>query len=192
MQSQIIRLAAILACTFPMVAQAVPTTIRENLAGSSGGTYTYWGQSVSTGPGTAWNNLEINFYSGLGPVSWGDIYLLSAEYAGTPAGLPDLDTILGVGADTGDRWTFDPSTTIFANTTYWFYTASQGGVVGGASSGVEGEGHYIAFYGPNFTGPHAGINFTLTGEVVARVPEPSTFALFCLGLLGLGFVRRTS
>jgi hypothetical protein len=45
--------------------------------------------------------------------------------------------------------------------------------------------------GSNTTGNNTGLDaLTLTGTVSAAIPEPSTFALAALGLLGLAFCRR--
>lgn len=110
-------LALLAVLLLPMVANA--DLIRENLAGTAtSATGLYWGQSVSTGSGTSWDNLELNFYSGSTAIAWGDLYLLSSEYLGAASGLSGLGTVLGVAASSGGIWSFDALTTIFANTTY--------------------------------------------------------------------------
>lgn len=185
-------LVVILAAMFTSNANAL--IIRDNLAGANtsaaGGA---WGQSVTTGAGTAWDNLEMNFYFGSTPIAFGNLYMLSAQYSGTPAGLAGLGTILDIGADTGSQWAFNTATTILANTTYWFYTDSAlaGSLTGNTSSGVAGENHWYSAGGTtSFNGPSTGINFTLEGEVAGAVPAPATLALFGLGLAGLGWSRR--
>ncbi|MFZ2650099.1 MAG: PEP-CTERM sorting domain-containing protein [Burkholderiaceae bacterium] len=43
---------------------------------------------------------------------------------------------------------------------------------------------------PSYSVPHLDMNYTDVGDYCAVVPEPSTYALMTLGLLGLGVVAR--
>lgn len=58
---------------------------------------------------------------------------------------------------------------------------------GGDFAGIDFTGAYV--FGTDFTG---ATNVDLTGAILTpfQVPEPSTLALLCIGLFGMGLARR--
>jgi len=146
----------------------------------------YRGLSLTTpASATAWNNIELNFFSPTGaPTAAGTLYLLSAEYLGTPSNLSaapgQIATSLGIASG---AWFFDPAVTLLQSTTYYFYSDAL--FASGTISGPAGAlGYWSTGAGSNFVAyGESAPNYSLSGS---PVPEPTTLLMIGAGLLGLG------
>jgi hypothetical protein len=153
------------------------------------------GQSAYTGDSyDSWNNLEFNYFNwDHTSIAYGDLYLLDKEYLGNVDTLGVLtDGFIGMGVSDGVSWKFDSSIIIDSMSTYWFYaTDVRNGLL---LSGYEHDRYSggSLYYAPNNssfikydTWDQA---FVLSGNVIdlpTPVPEPSTLAIFALGMMGL-------
>jgi len=157
------------------------------------------GQSVYTGASSdSWNNLEFNYFNwDQTSIAYGDMYLLDKEYLGNVDTLGVLtDGFIGMGKSDGISWKFDSSIIIGSMSTYWFYaTDIRNGLLlsGYEHDRYSGGSLYFGSENSSFikydTLDQA---FVLSGNVIGLstlVPEPSTLAIFGLGLMGLAFRR---
>ncbi len=166
--------------------------LSENLGGTETSTPGYfWGQSVRTGSGTAWRNIQFNFYSDANPIAWDNLYLLADEYFGTPNFLSRFSSVIAVTDASNGIWSFDPSVELLAETTYWFYTDSALNASLTGNNNLAGSSYYYSFNGDDtFTRGEYDINYRLSGTSVS-VPAPTSLALLGLGFLGLRLSRKT-
>jgi hypothetical protein len=140
------------------------------------------GESFTTPGGGPWNSLSFNLYSNSGPattpVGTGTAFLLSMEYAGTPAALNNatpgfIDSSI---SNAGGIFTFNSGVTLQPNTQYWIFLNSSGfRFTGSTTAGTSGQSLYIANGGAFVLASGQVANFTLSGT--QTVPEPSTWWL---------------
>ena len=181
-------------------ASSAQSVITENTSGSeatAGGGFAL-GQSVTTPAGNSWTNISFNLVesSSNNPYAEGELFLLSASYAGPAAGLSSSTS--GFLASTTDiangEWVFAPDVTLNPSTQYYFYTGTQFdgshniwfSLSDPYSGGEASQASYSSYYGSL---PSVDLVFTLSGTVVP-VPEPTTLALAGLGAASLLAFRR--
>ena len=176
---------------FAQNSQAV--VITELVPTSTGYDSVEAGQSVTTPTGGPWNNLQFNFFdTAFDPVAVGDLYILTAEYLGTPAALSASTPgyVAKSTGITGGSWTFNSTASLAPSTRYWFYADTPFNKVE-ESGALPAELNYLNFTG-NYEVYTKGYDFSfrLEGAVAASssnsgVPEPSTLTLAALGFLAL-------
>ena len=170
-------------------------TITENTTITAHNVSGYYGQSFTTPGGGPWNNVTVNFSSFAGaPVAFGTLYLFTAAYSGTPAGLSGSSAFAASISIVSNQWTFLPSVSLASSTLYFFYSDAlfganmiggsladpyTGGVASNASSGATAFGQ--------LTGADARFNVSGTNSAV---PEPATYATFAAGMLLVGYLRK--
>jgi PEP-CTERM motif len=154
----------------------------------------FFGESFTTPAGGPWSNLAFNFFSNVPPVTpaaAGTAFLLTREYLGTPAGLSSgtagfLAQPTGI---SGGEYLFAPSVTLQSSTTYYLYGDASMTISGSSIAGTPGAHLYVAdTSSAAFTsvGGDAIANF----QLYSGVPEPSTFGVFGLSVVGLALRRR--
>ena len=161
-----------------IVEQLVSDTTSENIPG----------QSLTTGLGGPWNNLQFNWFDDLGaPQAFGTLFILTQEYTGEPLDLssatPGYVTSAVPNIPGTDYVPPSPIIELQPSTTYYFYAnAHPPDPVKVATNdplalarAYEASSPFVAVSGSDFA-------FSLTGAVV---PEPSTIALAALGFIGL-------
>jgi hypothetical protein len=170
------------------VAILAPTARAATIASYTGGTILSsgsnfeLGQSVTTPTGGPWNNISINFYSSGGnPFASGNLYLLSQSYSGTASALSSSTSgFIGSATASGNLWTFTPSTTLSANTQYFFYEATSptSEELFGNSGIPSGGSAYEALGSGDFSALSTDSeNYTLSGQVAgAAAPAPQVGA----------------
>ena len=97
------------------------------------GTFNWVGQSFVVPESGAYSDLRFNFYSfQKAPVAFGNLYLLTQEYLGPPAGLSSSSPgFVARSESTGDGvYTFASSVVINGGAKYWVYTDTQGSFAG--------------------------------------------------------------
>jgi len=181
-------------------ASSAQSVITENTSGSiaSGGSGFTLGQSVTTPAGNSWTNISFNLVDSIShnPYAEGELFLLSASYAGTAASLSSSTSgfLASTANITNGEWVFAPDVTLNPSTQYFFYmgTSFDGSheVLFSGSNPYSG-GEALEALGSDPYGPVSGADlvFTLSGTVVP-VPEPTTLALTGLGGLSLLLFRR--
>jgi hypothetical protein len=167
------------------------------------------GQSVTTAAGGPFDHIRFNFYSAtgndfsgpLGPAAApGTLYIFDSVYTGTLAGLA-TSSYLAKGFGNGAVYLFNDAFTLLGGTQYFFYEDDKRANLQiniNRFQGYAGGNAYGTFLSsgsdPSFVSSVDGdYNFTLTGTTVTvatPVPEPLGAALFGIGMLGLGAVRR--
>ena len=182
---------AVLMC---LVSFAASAGTLVQYTGGTGVATDFLGESFTTPAGGPWNNLMFNFFSDTPPVTpaaAGTAFLLTQEYLGTPAGLSSgtagfLAQSTGISAGV---YLFDPSVTLQSNTTYYLYENASMISSGSGTDGSSGAHAYFAGTSSDaFNAVGAGeiANFQLS----SGVPEPSTFGLLGLSVVGLALLRR--
>lgn len=188
--------------------------IAQNTSGTSAtiGSGFANGQSVTTGGGGPWDNIQFNFEQCLepsgtsclsttnAPFALGDLFLLSQTYDGLPSGLSSATPGFIAEATTisGGVWTFASSVTLNPGTEYFFYmdTAFNGPEVLYSTANPYAGGQ--AFEANSGNGPSYGPDdsilsnvdyvFTLTGTSTSA-PEPGTAVLLVLVMAAVAGAR---
>ena len=176
------------------------SVITANTSGGTGygnGNYNV-GQSVTTPTGNSWDNISFNLVDSITtlPYAKGELFLLSASYAGYAPGLSSSTS--GFLASTTNivngEWFFAPGVTLDPSTPYYFYNttpfdgshqvlySASNPYSGGEASQADGSDPFQAI-------GVVDLVFTLNGTTAA-VPEPATLALAALGALSLPLFRR--
>lgn len=130
-----------------------------------------------------WSWLEID---GTTRLAAGNLFLLTQEYLGNPAGLSS-STPGYLAESTGianDAYVFDPQLTLQPLTQYWVYMDDQADLAGGSytfTNPYPGGKAYEKFGGSNFhnNGANLDFSFILSGNFV---PEPASLLLMGIGL----------
>jgi hypothetical protein len=178
---------------FSSVRTATASSIAINTGGGaiSAGEF-YWGQDFTTAAGGGWDTLTFNFFSDVPattPIAAGTAFILTQEYLGTPAALSSL-TPGFVAASTGvsgGEWVFNAAVTLAGNTHYWIYENALLQLSG--NNNVPGQQYYFSS-GGNFSGAGNDINYELSGNAVAAVPEPASLLLLGSGVAFGAYRRR--
>jgi len=152
------------------------------------------GQSVTTPSDGPWNNLTFNWVStGGNPYAIGSLFLLSQPYTGVTANLSasTIGYIDSTSTIAGGKWAFAASTTIQANTQYYFYmSAAFNGsveVLYSVLNPYSGGSEWFSALG----GPYTDLGLTdLQFQLEGTTPEPGTFLLGIVGLTALVLFRR--
>lgn len=172
-----------------LVAAGAPAAIIEsNFNGTSTSLLSYFGQSFTVSAAGAYNNITMNFWINyFDPVASGNLYLFTAEYDGTPAGLA-ASAYAGKATASGGIYTFAPSLTLTGGSKYYAYTDTALRVQGEIHNPYGGgELAWTANADQPFM-PDLGfsdVNFIVYGTASA-VPEVSSWAMFIggFGLIG--------
>lgn len=183
---------------------AAAEVIVEFAAGSSGG-----GTAMDPGlrivtpsAGSGWDHITFNWYHSSTGASRaeGTVFLLTEEYTGTPQDLSSSTSgYVAEAAASGGVYTFADSVTLSPNTTYYFYAdlgLSDGSPTliahSGGSSDVPAHQSYGAGNGSgNFSSRSwFDLHFSLNGDAVAAVPEPSYMVMLLSGAAVLHWRRR--
>jgi hypothetical protein len=146
------------------------------------------GQSLTTPAGGPWDNLGFHWFGETDPSAFGQVFLLDQEYLGEPVNLrsttPGFIASAAAGASQ-EEYDFDPSVRLQPSTQYYVYAnAAPAEGLRLSLSDEYPEGMAYEASSPFASEPSADWGFGLSGVVV---PEPSTFAIVVIGLLGLAF-----
>jgi hypothetical protein len=189
-------LAALSACLFlacsPMLVRAA--TLVQSITADDHNTF-FPGQSVTTPGGGPFNTISFNFFDGVGnPTAFGNLFILTQEYLGTPANLSTLTPgflTKSTGISAG-VYQFDSSVTLAPNTHYFFYATSSFDINFSSPNPYAGGSFYVAG-GPFQKIPESDADFRLTGQQIPLgqpVPLPSALSLGLTLLPAAMLVRR--
>ena len=174
-------LAGLLVASLSATAQAILISQNASDANLSPST-TFAGQSLTTPAGGPWDNLTFNWLNGVGttnPSAFGNLFLLSQAYGGTPAALSAATPgFIASAAAAGNQYTFAGSVTLQPTTTYFFYTDLAGSYFANFSDAFAGGTAYqtsLSAGGSYVPQAARDIKFQLNGTVV--VPEPTSSLL---------------
>jgi hypothetical protein len=156
----------------------------------------YFGESFTTPSGGPWDSITFSFYSDVPPATpaaAGDLFLLTEEYLGDPAGLSSSTPGLLAESvsNAGGIYTFSSPVTLAAGTEYWVYTDASLEISGSGTGGSSaGEAYFAATSTTDFSAFGGGqiTNFTLQGTT--SVPEPPTYGLMLLGIGAVLVLRK--
>jgi hypothetical protein len=147
------------------------------------------GQMFTTAAGSSHDDLVFNFYSDKNATvaeATGTAYLLNQTYLGSASAMSSSTPgYLGSATASGNEYTFNPTVTLAANTTYYLYQNGTGLPIVAANSG--GPATYTSA-GGGYSPYSSTAFFTLTGNQ-AGVPEPSFVAMTGLVGAALAFAR---
>lgn len=160
----------------------------------------YMGFSFTTGASGPYDDLVLNLFSDTNttvPNAPGTGYLLSTAFTGLPGALSSSATgFLGSAVGSGGYYTFDPTVTLQADTTYYFYQNGAGyspPYIYTSPGQFTTEANATTDFGTTVTNASKVYSsyqptFLLTGSMVA-VPEPATDAeLAGVGALAVAWV----
>jgi hypothetical protein len=155
----------------------------------------YFGESFTTPSGGPWDSITFNFYSDVPPATpaaAGDLFLLTEEYLGDPAGLSSSTPgfLAESVSNAGGVYTFSSPVTLAAGTEYWVYTDASFEISGSGTDGSSaGEAYFADSNTTDFSADGGQItNFTLQGTT--GVPEPPTYGLMLLGIGAVLVLRK--
>jgi hypothetical protein len=177
--------------------QAFGGVIVQNTGGPSFGIdIAFLGQSFTTPSGGPWDDVTFNFYSDLPPTTptaAGTAFLLSKEYLGTPSNLSSstpgfLGESTGI---TGGRYVFPAALELQPGNQYFVYGNRALPEHTGGNSISGGMEYITRLPWVNWVSADGlSANFTLSGDVVSGVPEPSPLMVSVTALLGFGLLQR--
>lgn len=161
--------------------------IVQNVDGPSvSGAGFYFGQAFTTPAGGPWVMTSFNYFSdapAVTPTASGKLYVFTAPYTGTPAGLnASLPNLIGVSSGiSSGSFIFSAPVHLAPNVTYHVY-GDTSFVVSGNNAGVPGGFYYFA---SGFTihfsaAPTAQLNYRVSGPLGVPIGTP---ALTAIGLL---------
>ncbi|MBA3638471.1 MAG: hypothetical protein M3541_17385 [Acidobacteriota bacterium] len=117
------------------------------------GTFNWVGQSFVVPETGSFGDLRFHFYDyQKAPVAFGNLYLLTQEYLGVPAGLnSSVPGLVGRSESTsGGLYTFAAGTVITGGTKYWVYTDAQGSFAGSFDTDIiTGGDMYVTGFPTN-------------------------------------------
>lgn len=177
-------------------------TISSATTGNGSANNPYYSQGLTLGSGGDWNNISFAFdrNSGAGFTAYaaGDLFILTANYSGTPAALSSSTSgyLAQSNGISNGFWTFDSSVTLQSSSTYYFVMGDRAnasstriyGVFNNSAPGLGvSSGANSAYFGNNNDFDHI-----LRGEVVppSTVPLPAGMPLLIGGMLALGLLKR--
>jgi hypothetical protein len=178
-------------------ASAHADIITQNIGGTALASGFIFGQSITTPAGGPWHDLTLNFFSDnppTMPTAAGTAFLLKQEYLGTPGNLSSAPGLLAQTRNiVGGQWVFAPDVTVQPNTMYWIYEDTPISVTSGGNVITGGHLYFNSASG-SLQATTLSNDFRFSWDVVlAMTPEPSTFALFglgAIGMMGYGWRRR--
>lgn len=179
---------------------AAEVILEFNAGGTGGGGFYDPGLKIVTPTGgSGWDHITFNWYHSSTGASRaeGTVFLLTEEYTGTPQDLSSSTSgYVAEAAASGGVYTFADSVTLSPDTTYYFYAEMFGSftatnIASSNSGDVAAHQSYRAANGNgSFSTTTSDVHFSLNGDAVAAVPEPSYMVMLLSGAAVLHWRRR--